>query len=234
MSFVGLDLTLSDKWHWKQQQQLFLIGDPLQSLLTFNKIITNLSLQKRMIPYRESKLTSILKETLGGNCITVLIVCVANIYGKTERLVEPIRISSTARRIVNKPTINALNSEEQRRYIEREGAFAVLHLILHPTAYLWERLLSPALWSEICWRSVKNVDRSNSITGSSKYSAAPTNSYMKTIVFSSLRSLRFHNNNTINLQTVPRRPDVQPNKSGDSTSQNKNSKRKNKHACKLD
>ncbi|GFY42958.1 chromosome-associated kinesin KIF4 [Trichonephila inaurata madagascariensis] len=95
---------------------------PLQGLLTFNKIITNLSLKKKILPYRESKLTSILKETLGGNCITVLIACVSNVYGKTEGSIEPIRISSTARKIVNNPTINALNSQDQRRFLEREAA----------------------------------------------------------------------------------------------------------------
>ncbi|GFQ82841.1 chromosome-associated kinesin KIF4B [Trichonephila clavata] len=96
-------------------------GRPLQGLVTFNKIINNLTMDKKILPYRESKLTSILKETLGGNCITVLIVCVSNVYGKTESSVEPIRISSTARRVINKPIINALNPEEQRRFIEREA-----------------------------------------------------------------------------------------------------------------
>ncbi|GFR31404.1 chromosome-associated kinesin KIF4 [Trichonephila clavata] len=95
---------------------------PLQALLTFNKIIINLSLHKKIVPYRESKLTSILKETLGGNCITVLIACVSNAYGKIDRSVEPIKISSTARKVVNKPVINVLNPAEQRRFIAREEA----------------------------------------------------------------------------------------------------------------
>lgn len=32
------------------------------------------------IPYRDSKLTSILKHTLTGNCITVMIACISPSY----------------------------------------------------------------------------------------------------------------------------------------------------------
>ena len=41
--------------------------------------------RKGHVPHRSSKLTSVLRNTLGGNCKTVL---VANVYGETRHLEE--------------------------------------------------------------------------------------------------------------------------------------------------
>ncbi len=50
-----------------------------KSLLTLGKCINILSENKKtaFIPYRDSKLTRILKDSLGGNCKTVMIACVS-------------------------------------------------------------------------------------------------------------------------------------------------------------
>jgi hypothetical protein len=50
-----------------------------KSLLTLGKCINILSEQKKptFIPFRDSKLTRILKDSLGGNSKTVMIACIS-------------------------------------------------------------------------------------------------------------------------------------------------------------
>ena len=50
-----------------------------KSLLTLGKCINILAEQKKNqhVPYRDSKLTKILKESLGGNSKTIMIACVS-------------------------------------------------------------------------------------------------------------------------------------------------------------
>eukprot|EP01084_Bolivina_argentea_P101281 181621_1 len=45
------------------------------SLTILGQVISALSENKKHVPYRDSKLTHILKDSLGGNCKTTLIVC---------------------------------------------------------------------------------------------------------------------------------------------------------------
>ncbi len=41
------------------------------------QVISSLSQRKSHIPYRDSKLTRMLQESLGGNARTILIICVS-------------------------------------------------------------------------------------------------------------------------------------------------------------
>lgn len=58
------------------------------------------------MPYRESKLTRILSESLGGNSKTCLIcTCSPHPYNETET-VSTLRFGSRARNIKNQPKVN--------------------------------------------------------------------------------------------------------------------------------
>ena len=58
------------------------------------------------IPYRESKLTRVLQESLGGNSKTCLIItCSPSIYNESETL-STLRFGERAKKIKNKPIIN--------------------------------------------------------------------------------------------------------------------------------
>lgn len=48
-----------------------------RSLLSLGNCINALSEGKRFIPYRDSKLTRLLKDSLGGNCMTLMIACIS-------------------------------------------------------------------------------------------------------------------------------------------------------------
>ena len=77
------------------------------SLSTLGKVIHALTDKKiTHVPYRESKLTRILTESLGGNAKTCLIItCSPSPYNELETL-STLRFGTAARNIKNKPKIN--------------------------------------------------------------------------------------------------------------------------------
>ncbi|CAD8091285.1 unnamed protein product [Paramecium sonneborni] len=81
-----------------------------QSLLVLGNVIKTLSDQKKKsqthIPYRESKLTRILQDSLGGNSNTCMIACVSPAESNYEETLNTLKYASRAREIQNKPTQN--------------------------------------------------------------------------------------------------------------------------------
>lgn len=89
-------------------------GLTLEEAKTINKSLTTLGMvinsltdgKSTHIPYRESKLTRVLQESLGGNSKTCLIVtCSPSIYNEAETL-STLRFGHRAKNIKNKPKIN--------------------------------------------------------------------------------------------------------------------------------
>lgn len=89
-------------------------GLTLEEAKTINKSLTTLGMvinsltdgKSTHIPYRESKLTRVLQESLGGNAKTCLIVtCSPSIYNDAETL-STMRFGVRAKNIKNKPKIN--------------------------------------------------------------------------------------------------------------------------------
>ncbi|CAI2382742.1 unnamed protein product [Moneuplotes crassus] len=78
-----------------------------QSLSTLGKVIHALTDKKTThVPYRESKLTRILTESLGGNAKTCLIItCSPSPYNELETI-STLRFGTAARNIKNKPKVN--------------------------------------------------------------------------------------------------------------------------------
>ena len=58
------------------------------------------------IPYRDSKLTRILQDSLGGNARTYMIACVSPAESNYEETLNTLKYASRARNIKNKPKIN--------------------------------------------------------------------------------------------------------------------------------
>eukprot|EP01039_Chlorochromonas_danica_P016088 gene16088-18994_t len=56
------------------------------------------------IPYRQSKLTNILKDCLGANCNTVMIACIWGEASHLEETVSTLRLASRMNRVVNEST----------------------------------------------------------------------------------------------------------------------------------
>jgi kinesin family protein 5 len=75
-------------------------------LLFLGNVINALTSKKPHIPYADSKLTKLLRDTLGGNSKTTLIItCSPSIFNILETI-STLKFGKRAKMIKNKPTVN--------------------------------------------------------------------------------------------------------------------------------
>ncbi|NXE28867.1 KIF9 protein, partial [Ardeotis kori] len=104
-----------------------------KSLLFLEQIIIALADPKRdHIPFRQSKLTHVLKDSLGGNCNTVL---VANIRGEAahiEETLSSLRFATRMKRVTTEPVINETYDQEVTvKALEKEIILLKQELAMH-------------------------------------------------------------------------------------------------------
>jgi hypothetical protein len=76
------------------------------SLLAFGNIVQALAEKRGFIPYRDSKLTRILEDSVGGNCKTSLLVCCSPSAESSDETVSTLEFASRAARIEITAVIN--------------------------------------------------------------------------------------------------------------------------------
>ncbi|NWX51844.1 KIF14 protein, partial [Steatornis caripensis] len=115
-----------------------------KSLLTLGKVISALSKQsqngkKTFIPYRESVLTWLLKESLGGNSQTAMIATVSPAASSTEETLSTLRYAKQACSIINiakvNEDVNAKLIRELKAEIEKLKAAQKSTLNTNPEKY---------------------------------------------------------------------------------------------------
>ncbi|EEB09533.2 kinesin-like protein Cut7 [Schizosaccharomyces japonicus yFS275] len=79
-----------------------------QSLLTLGRVINALVEKSQHIPYRESKLTRLLQDSLGGKTKTSMIVTVSPASSNLEETLSTLEYANRARSIRNRPQNNQL------------------------------------------------------------------------------------------------------------------------------
>ncbi|DBA94598.1 TPA: hypothetical protein ACH3X1_002180 [Trebouxia sp. C0004] len=77
-----------------------------KGLLALGNVICALSENKPHVPYRDSKLTRMLQDSLGGNSRTCMIACVSPADINYEETLNTLRYANRARNIRNKPVVN--------------------------------------------------------------------------------------------------------------------------------
>lgn len=77
-----------------------------QSLLTLGRVITALVENAPHVPYRESKLTRLLKDSLGGRTKTSIIATISPAACNLEETLSTLDYAQRAKNITNKPEIN--------------------------------------------------------------------------------------------------------------------------------
>ena len=80
-----------------------------KGLLCLGNVISALTDEHKKdkhIPYRDSKLTRILQDSLGGNSRTTVIACVSPAESNYEESLNSIKYASRARNIKNKAVVN--------------------------------------------------------------------------------------------------------------------------------
>ncbi|KAF0993230.1 hypothetical protein HZS_7018 [Henneguya salminicola] len=82
-----------------------------QSLLTLGRVIFALVEKTKHIPYRESKLTRLLQDSLGGRTKTVIIATISPSAYNIEETLSTLEYAQRAKHIKNRPEVNQLNKK---------------------------------------------------------------------------------------------------------------------------
>lgn len=93
-----------------------------QSLLTLGRVIAALRSGSSRVPYRDSKLTRLLQDALGGRCKTVLIATISPSLAAAEETISTLSYAEQAAGIKNRPVANSLYKS-----VGRQGFVAVPH-----------------------------------------------------------------------------------------------------------
>jgi hypothetical protein len=91
-----------------------------QSLLSLGNVINSLSTNGTHIPYRDSKLTYLLSDSLGGNSITLMIACVDPTPKSYEESVGTLRFAERVKRVKNNAKVNLDPSTIKIMKLEKE------------------------------------------------------------------------------------------------------------------
>lgn len=93
-----------------------------KSLLVLGQVVSALS-EKKKPPYRDSKLTRLLQDSLGGNSRTLLVACASPADCNLEESINTLRYASRARKIQNTATRNLVEqiSPEEAAALKREN-----------------------------------------------------------------------------------------------------------------
>ncbi|XP_017981679.1 PREDICTED: kinesin-like protein KIN-4C [Theobroma cacao] len=128
-----------------------------KGLLALGNVISALGDEKKRkegghVPYRDSKLTRLLQDSLGGNSKTVMIACVSPADTNAEETLNTLKYANRARNIQNKAVINrdpmAAQLQRMRSQIEQlqaellfyrgdgNGSFDELQILKHKVSLL--------------------------------------------------------------------------------------------------
>ena len=139
---VTSKLTLVDLAGSERQKRTQASGERLKEGININKglfvlgqVVSSLSetdSSSRHIPYRDSKLTRLLTDSLGGNSLTVMVCCVSPADINLDESSNTLRYAMRARNIKNQATVNtvsvAITPQEAAR-LRRENQVLKLQLL---------------------------------------------------------------------------------------------------------
>eukprot|EP00834_Sanchytrium_tribonematis_P000361 NODE_7_length_67686_cov_1.621421.p7 type:complete len:596 gc:universal NODE_7_length_67686_cov_1.621421:62567-60780(-) len=120
-------LNLVDLAGSERQSKTGATGDRLKegakinlSLSNLGNVISSLVENKPHIPYRDSKLTRLLQDALGGNSKTVMISTISPADYNADESISTLRYASRAKNIKNKPKINEDPKDTKIREYQEE------------------------------------------------------------------------------------------------------------------
>ena len=100
-------------------------------LLALGNVISALGDPKRKathVPFRESKITRLLQDSLGGNSQTLMIACISPAEINIDESLNTLRYANRARNIENKPIIN--RDADSAKFIELQNEVLALRKLL--------------------------------------------------------------------------------------------------------
>ena len=99
-----------------------------RGLLSLGNVINKLVDGASHIPYRDSKLTRLLQDSLGGNSRTVMIACVSPADVNYDETINTLRYAARARNIKNKPVVNRDPQAAQIAFLRQRLAQAQVEI----------------------------------------------------------------------------------------------------------
>jgi len=113
-------LTLVDLAGSEKVSKSCCVGETLEeakkinwSLTALGKVIDALAEQRPHVPYRDSRLTRVLEEALGGNCRTTLLVAVSPMTQHYDETLSSLRFATRAKAVRNHAKVNYMYSADQ-------------------------------------------------------------------------------------------------------------------------
>jgi Kinesin motor domain len=77
-----------------------------QSLSSLGNVINALSTNAAYVPYRDSKLTYLLSDSLGGNSLTLVLACLTPIAAAYDETIGTLRFAERAKKVQNRARVN--------------------------------------------------------------------------------------------------------------------------------
>ncbi|XP_055522632.1 kinesin-like protein Nod [Wyeomyia smithii] len=82
-----------------------------QGLLSIGKVLQALSIGSKVVPYRDSILSTVLQDSLNSNSYLTLLACVSPLPEDLSETLSTIRFAQGAKTLKNNPQINAITAE---------------------------------------------------------------------------------------------------------------------------
>ncbi|XP_022601602.1 chromosome-associated kinesin KIF4-like [Seriola dumerili] len=187
-----------------------------RGLLSLGNVISALgdeSKKNTFVPYRDSKLTRLLQDSLGGNSHTLMIACISPADSNMEETINTLRYADRARKIKNKPIVNVdPRAAEMSRLKQQVQELQVM--LLHARGGVAPVLSGPASGenvSKLVERNRALQDENNKLSRELSEAAGQTALMFEKIIMteqtneklqSKLEQLRHHAACTVNLEKV--------------------------------
>ena len=117
-----------------------------KALFALRQVITNLSSGDSHIPYRDSKLTSLLKQSIGGNSYCLMIACISPVDGYLDENISTLEYATKAGSISNEPVKNVdpktrviKDLKREAKRLKKELATADKHIALLTEVAIMDR-----------------------------------------------------------------------------------------------
>jgi hypothetical protein len=125
-----------------------------QSLSTLRNVIDALSRQQNHVPYRDSNLTYLLKNSLGGDAKTFMLATISPSSTVIDETINTLRYAGLASTITNVPRIKTPHLRHEIDELREENARLKQELFLVKSKSM------PSIHSTITKTSLKNIDES--------------------------------------------------------------------------
>lgn len=105
-----------------------------RGLLALGNVISALGDEKKRkegahVPYRDSKLTRLMQDSLGGNSKTVMIACISPADINAEETLNTLKYANRARNIQNKPIVNRNPIADEMKSMRRQIEYLQAELV---------------------------------------------------------------------------------------------------------